>query len=95
MTNVAFVVCGSTGLLSGAGGGVASSISPELYDALNTFTRDGVGVKGGILGAVLELALLRDFKGVTGPVGRLKGDFSGSTGGSCLDFLLPVGFALV
>lgn len=43
----ALVRCGSAGLSAGGGGGVASSISPVLYDAVMIPTWVGVGVLGG------------------------------------------------
>ena len=65
VTRVAFVTCGSTGR---SGGGVASSMSPELYGARMTLIRLGVGVSGG--GLMLEFLLF--LRGVTGASGTLN-----------------------
>lgn len=65
VTRTAFVTCGSTGR---SGGGVVSSMSPELYGARITLIRLGVGVNGG----GLLIALLVLLRGVTGTSGILN-----------------------
>lgn len=63
----ALVRCGSAGLSAGGGGGVASSISPVLYEAVMIPIWVGVGVLGGG-GLFADAFFLRRF-GVEGRSG--------------------------
>lgn len=82
----AFVTCGSTGRSSG--GGVTSSMSPELYGARIMLTRLGVGVSGGGLVDVLPWFALRFLNGVTGRSGFLNsGSFDVSAPSIFADFV--------